>query len=63
MVKTIIELAHGFSLKVVAEGIEDEDTFKALKQMGCDLAQGFYMAKPMPQPEFINWVQNYEIER
>ena len=63
VVNTIIELAHGFSLKVVAEGVEDVDTYNALKELGCDIAQGFYLAKPMPQTEFIKWVEDYKIQR
>lgn len=63
VVNTVIELAHGFNLRVVAEGIEDQDTFESLKNLGCDVGQGFHIAKPMPQKELINWLQNYEIER
>jgi len=62
VVNTIIELAHGFNLKVVAEGVENQETYEALKQLGCDVVQGFYLAEPMPQTEFIEWLQNYEIE-
>ncbi len=60
IVKTVIKMAQGFDLKVVAEGIEDLETFLALKQLGCDIAQGYYLAKPMPQQEFIKWLQDYD---
>jgi len=60
IVKTIIEMAHGFDLKVVAEGIENQDTLHALKQLDCDVAQGYYLATPMPQEEFIEWLNNYQ---
>jgi len=63
VVNTVVELAHGFSLKVVAEGVEDEQTYEALKELGCDIAQGFYLARPMPQADFIQWLQDYEIQR
>ncbi|MBI3188102.1 MAG: EAL domain-containing protein, partial [Gammaproteobacteria bacterium] len=59
IVTTIIGLAHGFNLNVVAEGIENERTFDTLKQLGCDIAQGFHIARPMPQTEFVNWVNQY----
>ena len=59
IVKTIITMAHGFNLKVVAEGIENKATLDALKTLGCDVAQGFYLARPMPQKDFIQWVNTY----
>jgi diguanylate cyclase (GGDEF)-like protein len=58
IVKTIIKMAHGFDLKVVAEGVENRETLEALKELGCDVAQGYYLARPMPQDEFIQWLNN-----
>ncbi|RDH84588.1 MAG: bifunctional diguanylate cyclase/phosphodiesterase [endosymbiont of Galathealinum brachiosum] len=60
IVKTVIEMAHGFDIKVVAEGIENEETYNSLKELGCDIAQGYFLAKPMPQDEFIQWLKNYQ---
>jgi diguanylate cyclase (GGDEF)-like protein len=60
IVRTIIEMAHGFDLKVVAEGIENLETFKALRELGCDVAQGYHLAAPMPQEKFIEWLDNYQ---
>ncbi len=62
IVNTVIDLAHGFNLNVVAEGIENIETFNALKELGCNIAQGYYLAKPMPQNEFIQWLNNYQPE-
>jgi len=59
IVKTVIEMAHGFDIKVVAEGIENKETLESLKQLGCDIAQGYYLAKPMPQEKFIKWLDEY----
>lgn len=59
IVNTVIEMGHGFKLKVVAEGIENEETLQALKSLGCDIAQGFHIARPMPQDKFINWLSEY----
>ena len=55
IVKTIIHLAHGFDLTVVAEGIEDKASYDYLRQVGCNIAQGYYIAKPMPREEFLSW--------
>jgi EAL domain-containing protein (putative c-di-GMP-specific phosphodiesterase class I) len=47
IVRMVIDLAHTLEMKVVAEGLEDQGQAALLKEMGCDLAQGFYFAKPM----------------
>jgi diguanylate cyclase (GGDEF)-like protein/PAS domain S-box-containing protein len=47
IIDSIITLSHTLSLRVVAEGVEDEQQLKVLKEMGCDEIQGFYYAKPM----------------
>jgi EAL domain-containing protein (putative c-di-GMP-specific phosphodiesterase class I) len=45
------------NLTVVAEGVEDEVTLDWLKGIGCDIAQGFYFARPMPFSEYIKWLE------
>lgn len=47
LVESTIELAHGLGRRVIAEGIEDSQTLEMLRAIGCDIAQGFYLAKPM----------------
>ena len=47
IVRSILSLAHGLELIVVAEGIESEEQLQALRAMGCDAAQGFYFARPL----------------
>jgi len=46
------ELAHGLGLSVTAEGVEDQASFDVLKELGCDIVQGYYFARPMPRDEF-----------
>ncbi|RDH85702.1 MAG: hypothetical protein DIZ80_01895 [endosymbiont of Galathealinum brachiosum] len=55
IVKTCITLGHELNMHVVAEGVEDKETFLLLKEMGCDIAQGYYFAKPMPAENLISW--------
>jgi EAL domain-containing protein (putative c-di-GMP-specific phosphodiesterase class I) len=43
-------------LRVIAEGVEDGQTAKLLKEMGCDQVQGYYYAKPMPVGELYEWM-------
>lgn len=47
LVESTIELAHGLGRRVIAEGIEDLETLEMLRSIGCDIAQGYYLAKPM----------------
>ena len=47
LVESTIELAHGLGRRVIAEGIEDPETLELLRGIGCDIAQGYYLAKPM----------------
>jgi diguanylate cyclase len=47
LVESTIELAHGMHRRVIAEGIEDPETLELLRGIGCDIAQGYYLAKPM----------------
>ena len=53
IVRSTIELAHGVGLRVVAEGVEDADTLFELKEMGADVAQGFYLSRPVPPMEIV----------
>ncbi len=59
LVNMMVGLAKSFSLKLVAEGIEDSKTFEALKSLGVDRIQGYYVAKPMPEEEFLTWAEYY----
>ncbi len=51
IVETIIYLAHSLGIKTIAEGVETQEQLKILKELNCDLVQGFLLAKPMPQEE------------
>ncbi len=55
IVRAVIDLAHNFELRAVAEGVEDEATRAELARLGCDLEQGFRLARPMPEREFRAW--------
>ena len=55
IVKTCIMLGHELKMQVVAEGVEDKETLLLLSDMGCDIAQGYYIAKPMPAKKLLEW--------
>lgn len=46
-------------LQVIAEGVEDENTGILLLKMGCELAQGYFIAPPMPAEDFVNWFTHW----
>jgi EAL domain-containing protein (putative c-di-GMP-specific phosphodiesterase class I) len=52
LVQTIIDLCHTLGLEVLAEGIETPEQAALLREMGCDLGQGYYFARPLPSDEF-----------
>jgi len=60
IVKLIINLAHAFNMRVVAEGVEDYISLKTLKELGCDYIQGYFLAKPMPHKEFVQWLLDFD---
>jgi EAL domain-containing protein (putative c-di-GMP-specific phosphodiesterase class I) len=49
--QTVIELAHTLGMEVIAEGVETEEQVALLKEMGCDFAQGYHLARPLPSEE------------
>ncbi len=55
IVRSTIDLAHNIGLKVVAEGVEDKVAYDLLEGLGCDVAQGYYISRPMPIEEFERW--------
>ncbi|WP_433537379.1 putative bifunctional diguanylate cyclase/phosphodiesterase [Micromonospora sp. CA-249363] len=59
IVRSTIELAGALGLRVVAEGVEDERTWRMLHAAGCDAAQGWFYARPMPAEELVTWLARY----
>ncbi len=55
-----IRMAHQLNMDVVAEGIEDEDTFRVLQEYGCKIGQGFWISKPLPLHGFVAFVKAYK---
>ena len=56
IVRSTIDLGHNLGLQVVAEGIESQAVHDALRELGCDVGQGFHLGRPMPPAEFEEWV-------
>jgi EAL domain-containing protein (putative c-di-GMP-specific phosphodiesterase class I) len=55
VIKSIIDLGHSLGLQVTAEGVDDVSTLDYIKSLGCDLAQGFFIARPMSGEAICSW--------
>jgi EAL domain-containing protein (putative c-di-GMP-specific phosphodiesterase class I) len=58
VVRSIIELAHALGLKVIAEGVEDEETWARLLELGVDYIQGYVLTRPLPGDDFARWLMD-----
>jgi EAL domain-containing protein (putative c-di-GMP-specific phosphodiesterase class I) len=56
IVRTTINMCHSLGYKVVAEGVENEETLNLLADMGCDEIQGYYLTPPLPLDAIIEWL-------
>jgi len=56
IVRTVIDLAHNLGKQVCAEGVEDAETMRRLEEMGCDLAQGYYISRAVPAAQLMTWL-------
>lgn len=63
LVQLIIDLAHHFGLKVVAEGVENIETLNVLIQLNCDCVQGFHFAPAMSHEALQQWLGAYDMKR
>ena len=62
IVRSTIDLAHSLGLKVTAEGVEDSDVYALLAAMGCDVVQGYLIAKPMPLADLMVFLKKLDAE-
>lgn len=58
IVATAVQLAQSLGLRVVAEGVEDQRTLDALEALGCEVAQGYYISRPLSAVEFAGWLNH-----
>jgi diguanylate cyclase (GGDEF)-like protein len=60
LVESTVDLGHNLGLTVVAEGVEDGPTVTALDGLGCDIAQGYHFARPLPAKDFTGFLAQHE---
>ncbi|MEO8267698.1 MAG: bifunctional diguanylate cyclase/phosphodiesterase, partial [Ilumatobacteraceae bacterium] len=56
LVKAIVALAKGLGIETVAEGVETEESWITLANLGCDIAQGYLICRPVPLPDLVEWL-------
>lgn len=59
ILRAMVGLAHGLQMTVTAEGVEDAWTYAFLTEIGCDVAQGYYIARPMPGDDVAAWADGW----
>ncbi|HEV7663626.1 MAG TPA: EAL domain-containing protein [Chloroflexota bacterium] len=60
IVRSTIELGHNLGLLVLAEGVEDQPTWDLLAELGCDLAQGYFLSRALPAIDLVDWLRQRE---
>ena len=62
IVRSTVDLARNLGLRVVAEGVEDRETWEELASLGCDQAQGYFLTKPINAQAFERWLSGYAVD-
>jgi EAL domain-containing protein (putative c-di-GMP-specific phosphodiesterase class I)/ActR/RegA family two-component response regulator len=63
LVRAMIDLAHNLGINVVAEGVETEEMMLQLREWDCDMAQGYFICRPMPPAEIETWLHSWTHEK
>jgi EAL domain-containing protein (putative c-di-GMP-specific phosphodiesterase class I) len=61
IVRSIVELAHALGVEAVAEGVETEEVWRELAELGCDSAQGWYVSRPMSAAAATEWLREHVV--
>jgi EAL domain-containing protein (putative c-di-GMP-specific phosphodiesterase class I) len=61
IVRSIIDLAHNLDLRAVAEGVEDQGILNRLTELGCDVAQGYHISRPLPPDRLEQWMSSFPL--
>ncbi|MDB5927979.1 MAG: response regulator receiver (CheY-like) modulated diguanylate phosphodiesterase domain, partial [Betaproteobacteria bacterium] len=58
VLKSSLQLARDLNINAVAEGVETKQHWDLLQELGCNLAQGYYIAKPMEAAAYVRWMRS-----
>ena len=59
IVSAMVNMAHSLGLRTIAEGVETQEQLEILKEIGCDMAQGYYFSRPLPEQEAEKLLKNW----
>lgn len=62
IVRSTVSLAHSLGLRMVAEGVEDQAALDQLRDVGCDVAQGYHLSRPVPAPAMTRWMKERRLD-
>jgi EAL domain-containing protein (putative c-di-GMP-specific phosphodiesterase class I) len=60
IVRSTVELGHNLGLQLVAEGVEDAETWQLLLPLGCDVVQGYHISRPLTAEAFLPWLEEWD---
>jgi len=60
IVRGTVDIGHGLDLRVVAEGVEDQQALDRLASIGCDVAQGYYLSRPISAADLLRWLDEHQ---
>ena len=63
VVRCLVDLARKLNIQVVSEGIETKKQIEYMKALGCEVIQGYFFSKPLPQEEFDAWYGRFDFEK
>ncbi len=61
IVRSVVELGHALGMRVVAEGVDSAENLAVISRLGCEVAQGFYIARPMRAEMVFDWINSYTV--
>ena len=62
IIERIVQMAHGLDIRVVCEGVERIEQVQFLREIECDIIQGYYYSKPMPMDEYEKYLENFDLK-
>jgi EAL domain-containing protein (putative c-di-GMP-specific phosphodiesterase class I) len=63
IVRSIVDLGHALGFRIIAEGVEADETWQRLADLGVDYIQGYVMTRPLPAAEFADWLEGRTLTR
>ena len=56
-------MGHELEMEVIAEGVETEEQYRLLREMGCDGVQGYFFSRALPPQEMLRWIESYRAQQ